>query len=242
MPGYGEYLRLPALLDLQGARARDELLFVVVHQAFELWFKQLLAELEEARDLMLRGESRAPRERLTRVVAVQRMLLGQFDVLDTLAPQDFARFRGALGTGNGGQSAQFREITLLSGAVDDGRFDRPWHTPAERTRLRRRYTEPTLWDGYLAVLSKAGFAVTTEEERFAAYARIAAARDELWDLSEALVAHDQAWAAWQGRHLLTVQRQIGRRRGTGGTTGAAHLSGRPQERFYPELWELRARL
>lgn len=246
MPGYGDYLHLPALLDLQrpqaGPDARDELLFVVVHQAFELWFKQLLFELEDARDLMLTGAEHAPRKRLERAVAVQRMLLGQFDVLDTMAPQDFALFRGALGTGNGGQSAQFREIALLSGSRDDGPLDRPWHSPAEHARLRRRHTEPTLWDGYLAVLEKAGFAVTTEQERFEAYGRIATARDALWDLSEALIAHDQAWVAWQDRHLLTVQRQIGRKRGTGGTTGAAQLSARREERFYPELWELRARL
>ncbi|MGW3995039.1 tryptophan 2,3-dioxygenase family protein [Amycolatopsis sp. NPDC004772] len=246
MPGYGDYLRLPALLALQrpqaGPQARDELLFVVVHQAFELWFKQLLFELEDARDLMLTGDGHVPRRRLERAVAVQRMLLGQFDVLDTMAPQDFQLFRGALGTGNGGQSAQFREIALLSGARDEGVFDRPWYSAAERARLHRRAAEPTLWDGYLAVLEKAGFPVATEEERFEAYARIAADRDALWDLAEALVAHDQAWAAWQGRHLLTVQRQIGRRRGTGGTAGAAHLASRRDVRFYPELWELRARL
>ncbi|WP_103354547.1 tryptophan 2,3-dioxygenase family protein [Amycolatopsis sp. CA-128772] len=247
MPGYGDYLELPALLALQrplaGPRARDELLFVVVHQAFELWFKQLLFELEDARDLMLTGEVHLPRRRLERAVAVQRMLLGQFDVLDTMAPQDFQLFRGVLGTGNGGQSAQFREIALLSGAArEEGTPDRPWYSAAEQARLRRRAAEPTLWDGYLAVLEKAGFAVATEDERFEAYTRIAEAQESLWELAEALVAHDQAWAAWQGRHLLTVQRQIGRRRGTGGTTGAAHLSGRRDVRFYPELWELRARL
>lgn len=249
MPAYGAYLQLPALLENQcphaGPDAHDELMFITVHQVFELLFKQLLLELGDARDRMLGGESYLPRKRLERAVVIQRALLAQFDVLDTMEPQDFAVFRGALGAGNGGQSAQFWELALLSGSRDDTYLDRPWYTEQERSRLRRRFEEPSLWDGFLALLTDAGFDVATTSHRAAACRRLAARTDQhrqLWDLAESLIAHDQAWASWQGRHLLTVQRQIGRRRGTGGTAGAAHLKAHLDDRFYPELWELRASL
>ena len=249
MPAYGAYLQLPALLDRQrphaGPDAHDELLFITVHQVFELWFKQLLFELGDARDRMLAGENYLPRKRLERAVVIERTLLAQFDVLDTMEPQDFAQFRDALGTGNGGQSAQFWELALLSGSREDTYLDRPWYTDRERVRLRRRYEEPSLWDGFLSLLADAGFKVATTSHRAAACRQLAARTDrhrQLWDLAEALVAHDQAWASWQSRHLLTVQRQIGRKHGTGGTAGAAHLRSHLDTRFYPELWELRAML
>ncbi|MFC0541755.1 tryptophan 2,3-dioxygenase family protein [Kutzneria chonburiensis] len=249
MPAYGTYLQLPALLDHQRPHAdadgHDEHMFITVHQVFELLFKQLLLELSDARDRMLAGEAYLPRRRLERAVVIQRSLLAQFDVLDTMEPQDFAAFRGALGSGNGGQSAQYWELALLSGARDDSCLDRPWYTVQECSRLRRRYEEPSLWDGFLALLADAGFDVATTARRAAACRRLAARTDQhrqLWDLAEALVAHDQSWASWQSRHLLTVQRQIGRKSGTGGTSGAAHLRSHLDKRFYPELWELRAAL
>lgn len=249
MPDYGPYLQLPDLLALQrplaGPDAHDEMLFITTHQAFELWFKQLLVELCDARDRMLGGESYLPRKRLERAIAVQDVLVDQFDVLDTMAPQDFLEFRTALGRGNGGQSAQFWEIALLSGARDARELERPWYSDEEHSCLRRRFAEPSLWDGFLQVLTHAGLPAGTREERFATYREIAADRaryHDLWDLMEAMIAHDQAWARWQERHLLCVQRQIGTRRGTGGTKGAAHLRAHRDMRFYPELWELRASL
>ena len=247
MPVYGAYLQLPSLLDRQQPHAdvHDELMFITVHQVFELWFKQLLFELGDARDLMLAGESYLPRKRLERAVVIQRALLAQFDVLDTMEPQDFALFREALGTGNGGQSAQFWEIALLSGSQDPSYLDRPWYTTEERARLRQRYEEPSLWEGFLTLLTNAGFDVATKACRAATCRELAERTDrhrQLWDLAEALIAHDQAWASWQSRHLLSVQRQIGRKRGTGGTAGASHLKAHLDQRFYPELWELRAML
>ncbi|GII65276.1 tryptophan 2,3-dioxygenase [Sphaerisporangium krabiense] len=228
---YGEYLRLPDLLGqlrpLSVPVEHDEVLFITAHQACELWFRQLIAELTDARDRMLAGDGHLPRLRLRRCHVIARLLASQFDVLDTMAPPDFLRFRGVLGRASGSQSAQFHEIELLSGA---------------RPRPGR---EPTLWDGFLAVLAKAGFAVASERERRAALLELAGDREDhagLWELAEALVEHDQAWAAFRFRHMLTVERQIGRRPGTGGTSGAAHLADRLRDRFYPELWELRASL
>ena len=112
----------------------------------------------------------------------------------------------------------------------------------EQVRLRARLDEPSLWDGYLALLDRAGFDVSTVESRFTAYRTIAHDREQfgaLWDLAEALVEHDQAWSLWRARHVLMAERQIGTKPGTGGSAGGAYLRSRIELRFYPELWELR---
>ncbi|HEY2947059.1 MAG TPA: tryptophan 2,3-dioxygenase family protein [Micromonosporaceae bacterium] len=247
---YGSYLHLTDLLEQQvpesSPPAHDELLFITIHQVYELWFKLLLAELTDARDRMLVGESYLPRVRLERCHTIERVLVGQVDVIDTMTPQDFLEFRTKLAPASGFQSAQFREIEFLSGLKDPGYLDRfRGLSDADRERLNRRLVEPSLWDGYLAVLAKAGFAVDTPDQRFEAYAAIAHDRERfgaLWDLAEALVAHDQAWALWRARHVLMAERQIGTKPGTGGSAGGAYLRSRIELRFYPELWELRSRL
>jgi len=247
---YGSYLRVPELLAQQVPEsdppAHDELLFITIHQVYELWFKLLLAELSDARDRMLAGEAYMPRVRLERCHTIERVLVGQVDVIDTMTPQDFLEFRTKLAPASGFQSAQFREIEFLSGLKDASFLDRfRGLTPPEQAGLRRRLAEPSLWDGYLALLAKAGFPVTTAEERSDAYQAIAGDRDRhgpLWDLAEALVDHDQAWSLWRARHVLMAERQIGTKAGTGGSAGSAYLRSRIELRFYPELWELRSRL
>jgi tryptophan 2,3-dioxygenase len=247
---YGSYLRLPELLDQQvpvaDPPAHDELLFIVVHQVYELWFRLLLHELGDARDRMLGGEDYAPRLRLQRAHAVERVLIEQIDVLETMTPQDFLAFRASLAPASGFQSVQFREIEFLSGAKDPAYLDRLHDaSPAERDRMHRRLIEPTLWDGLLALLAKAGFDVATEESRreaLLAVSRDRGAYGPLWDVAEALVEHDSMWARWRSRHVLMVERQIGTKSGTGGSTGAPYLRGRIGVRFYPELWDLRSAL
>ncbi len=226
--------------------AHDELLFITIHQVYELWFQLLLSELSDARDRMLAGEVYTPRVRLERCHTIERVLVGQVDVIDTMTPQDFLAFRTKLAPASGFQSAQFREIEFLSGLKDKGYLDRfRGLTPDERDRLRQRLDEPSLWDGYLTLLDRAGFNVSTLDDRFAAYRSIAHDRESygaLWDLAEALVAHDQAWALWRARHVLMAERQIGTKPGTGGSAGGAYLRSRIELRFYPELWELRSLL
>ncbi|SDY70638.1 tryptophan 2,3-dioxygenase [Micromonospora pattaloongensis] len=247
---YGAYLRLTDLLGQQvpesAPPAHDELLFITIHQVYELWFKLLLSELTDARDRMLAGDSYLPRVRLERCHTIERVLVNQVDVIDTMTPQDFLAFRTKLAPASGFQSAQFREIEFLSGAKDPGYLQRfRGLTDDDRARLERRLAEPSLWDGFLAVLAKAGFEVGTAEQRFAAYAAIARDRErfgQLWDLAEALVAHDQAFCLWRARHVLMAERQIGTKPGTGGSAGGAYLRSRIELRFYPELWELRSRL
>jgi tryptophan 2,3-dioxygenase len=247
---YGAYLHLADLLDQQVPEteppAQDELLFITIHQVYELWFKLLLDELTDARDRLLAGESYLPRMRLDRCKAIERVLVGQVDVIDTMTPQDFLAFRNKLAPASGFQSAQFREIEFISGLKDPSYLNRfRGLTTVERQQLQRRLDEPSLWDGFLAVLRHAGFVVDTEDQRFAAYSEIAKDRARfgpIWDLAEALVDHDQAWALWRARHVLMAERQIGTKMGTGGSAGGGYLRSRVELRFYPELWELRSRL
>ena len=264
---YGSYLRLSKLLSQQipasgdpadraGASggdgrpdrqpAHDELLFITIHQIYELWFQQLLHELADARDRMLAGEDYLPRLRLRRAHAIERVLVEQVDVLETMTPQDFLAFRALLAPASGFQSVQFREIEFLSGAKDEAYLHRLGHaSEAERERLARRLAEPTLWDGFVLLLGKTGFDVVTEESRREALLELSRDRlayGALWDLAEALIEHDSMWARWRSRHVLMVERQIGTKSGTGGSTGAPYLRGRLGLRFYPELWDLRSYL
>jgi tryptophan 2,3-dioxygenase len=247
---YGTYLRLADLLGAQvpesDPAAHDELLFITIHQVYELWFKLLLSELTDARDRMLAGEAYLPRVRLDRCRTIERVLVEQVEVIDSMTPQDFVVFRNKLAPASGFQSSQFREIEFLSGLKDPGFLRRFRGLGAEEeARLRKRLDEPSLWDGFLSVLERSGFAVGTPADRAESLLRIArdrAAYGPLWDLAEALVDHDQAWSLWRARHVLMAERQIGAKAGTGGSAGGAYLRSRLDLRFYPELWELRSRL
>ncbi|MEU3725133.1 tryptophan 2,3-dioxygenase family protein [Streptomyces sp. NPDC031705] len=251
---YSGYLRLPELLALQVPLADgvdDELLFITVHQVQELWFGQLLRDLADARDRMLEGDPRGARARLVRSVALTRASVAAILPLRAMPPREFHAFRGALGTSSGAQSAQYLEIAALCGADwvhgEYGSRVVAGLTRDERERLRGRLAEPTLWEAFVGLLSKAGFAVATREERWEAYARLAGRpRDgdpalwaELAELAEALVDHDEVWTEWRACHALLVERQIGGRPGTGGSSGTAHLRASVYRRFYPELWEAR---
>ncbi|MDI1460530.1 tryptophan 2,3-dioxygenase family protein [Catellatospora sp. KI3] len=247
---YGRYLRIAELLDQQRPEsdppAHDELLFITIHQVYELWFQLLLHELADARDHLLAGEAYLPRVRLERCQVIERLLMQQVDVIDTMTPQDFLAFRTNLASASGFQSVQFREIEFLSGLKHPGFVRRLRNLePAEERRLRARLAEPSLWDGFLALLTAHGFAVDTPDERLASLSAVAHDRERygaLWDVAEALLAHDQAWALWRARHVLMAERQIGTKPGTGGSAGAPYLRSRIDFRFYPDLWALRATL
>jgi tryptophan 2,3-dioxygenase len=244
---YGSYLRLPELLAQQVPQAdppaHDELLFITVHQAYELWFQQLLYELGAARDAMSADETWRARQLLRRAHVIERLLVSQIDVLETMTPQDFLEFRAALAPASGFQSVQFREIEFLSGAKDEryvARFRAL--TDSERDRLARRLAEPSLWDSYLSLLSARGLPVGDSDQVLASLVSIArdrASQDDLWQLAEDLLTHDEMSGLWRARHVQMVERQIGTKSGTGGSTGAPYLHNRVPLRYYPLLWELR---
>ncbi len=235
---YGAYLRLAELLSLQTpqTQAPDELLFIIAHQAYELWFREILHELEAARDAMDAGDLHRARHRLHRVTVIEKLLVQQVDVLETMSPQDFLAFRAELAPASGFQSVQFREIEFLSGLKDPGYLARLELGGPERERLSRRLAEPTLWDAFQSVQAAAG--APALEEIYRRRER----HPELLDLSEALLDHDETFALWRARHVLMVERQIGAKTGTGGSTGAQYLRATLNKRFFPELWEVRTRL
>ena len=252
---YGSYLRLEQLLGAQHLEsdpvAHDELLFITIHQVYELWFQQLLHEAGAARDAMLDSSGDANRlwwaqHLLQRMHVVERVLVQQIDVLETMTPQDFLQFRQTLAPASGFQSVQYRELEFLSGAKDPS-FVRRFKglTDAERDRLRRRLEEPTLWDAFVHVLSERGLPVGSDEEITAAVRTAAhdrAAYADIWALAEALLQHDELAASWRGRHVVMVERMIGAKTGTGGSSGADYLRSRLQLQYYPLLWGLRSQL
>ncbi len=247
---YGSYLHLEGLLDqqhlLSEPPAHDELLFITIHQVYELWFKQLLHELEAVRAAMYARRLWQARHLLGRVHAVERVLVGQVEVLETMTPQDFGVFRARLAPASGFQSVQFREIEFLSGAQDPEFLDRfRALTPDEHARLTRRLSEPTLWDAYLTVLAARDLPIGGDAEIMASLLAVARDRDtygQEWDLAEALLSHDASAWLWRSRHVVMVERQIGTRSGTGGSSGGPYLRSRLPLRYYPLLWELRDRL
>lgn len=232
---YGAYLKVPELLGLQQglSQAHDELLFITVHQVYELWFKVLLFELEAARDSLESDDVGRALHLLRRVHVVERLLVEQIEVLETMSPSDFLDFRHRLAPASGFQSVQFREVEFLSGLKDRRYLALVEASPEERARLERRLEDPSLADAFRALLRRRG------DPPLAVVMR---GGGELFDVAEALVDHDEAFALWRSRHVLMVERQIGGKPGTGGSSGAGYLRGTLDKRFFPDLWEARSRL
>jgi tryptophan 2,3-dioxygenase len=247
---YGGYLRLDELLAQQVPQAdppaHDELLFITVHQVYELWFQQLLYELTTVRDAMMTGETWRARHLLRRVHVIERLLIAQVDILETMTPQDFLKFRANLAPASGFQSVQFRELEFLSGGKDPAFLARFRSiSAAQRARLERRLAEPSLWDAFLHLLAARGLPAGTDQQILDSLRVVAgdrAAHDEEWQLAEDLLTHDELAGLWRARHVVMVERQIGTKSGTGGSTGAPYLRKRVPLRYFPLLWELRDHL
>jgi tryptophan 2,3-dioxygenase len=251
---YGSYLSLDVLLDQQHPEsdppAHDELLFITIHQVYELWFKQILHELTTVRDLLLDASAAdalwTARHRLARVTQIEQVLVAQLPVLETMTPQDFLAFRTLLAPASGFQSVQFRELEFLSGLKDPAVVGRlRAASPDEQERLRRRLDEPSLWDAFVATLRAAGLPADGDEE--VRRALLTVARDRgwhgpLWDVAEGLLTHDELSAQWRALHATVVERQIGYKPGTGGSAGVGYLRDRRDLRFFPLLWALRTEL
>ncbi|MCW2544656.1 MAG: Tryptophan 2,3-dioxygenase [Frankiales bacterium] len=236
MPTYSSYLRLDELLALQQEpRAHDELLFVVLHQSHELWFKLVLHELDEATRLIAADAFPEAETRLRRIVTIMRQLVAQWDVLGTMTPAGYLEFRHVLEGGSGFQSVQFRELEVASGARELGTYlESPWISPEEVDRLRQRLARPSLADAFDGALERGGVSDVAEVLR--------GGPSLLTMLAETLLDYDEAVGHWRHRHVLAVERQIGLKPGTGGSSGAAYLRSTLTRRFFPALWEARTRL
>ena len=248
---YGSYLAIPDLLSLQvllsEPPAHDELLFIVVHQAYELWFKEVLFELESVREQLEARDLMGARHLLKRVHAIEGVMIEHIAVLESMSPQDFLEFRHNLAPASGFQSVQFREIEFISGLKNERFLNRLLLSDDEMERLKRRLDEPTLWDSFCDMLESSGLPMPEDdaEVRRASLLRMARERERYggeFYASEALLDHDERFTLWRLHHVLMVERQIGTKSGTGGSAGAPYLRSTLDKRFYPELWELRSLL
>lgn len=257
---YGGYLDLERLLAAQHpvSAHHDELLFIIIHQTKELWLKQIVHELKAALDLMQQDALTEVYKILARVSRIQAVMTLSWEVLSTLTPSDYSLFRGVLGSSSGFQSAQFREVEFLLGLKDPGhlRFQ-PGESP-EHGALAAALARPSLWDEANRAAGRAGLAMPAaalerdwsqpyapDDAVEAGWAEVYRDPERWWplyQLAEKLVDLDDALAAWRHKHVLTVHRIIGFKRGTGGTAGVPYLQSTLAKRAFPELWSLRTRL
>ena len=238
---YGGYLRVDDLIALQQLRSdpaqHDETLFIIIHQVYELWFKQLLHELDAIVAHFDRDDVLFGFRLLRRCNEIQRVLVAQIAVLETMTPMDFLAFRDHLMPASGFQSAQFREIEFLAG-LGEPRFLESYESgSAPRARLERRLAGRTLRAAFHGLLQRSGFA--PDAEGIASLYRSSADHMELFLLAEALLDFDEQLSIWRMRHVQMVERIIGGRPGTGGSDGASYLRGTVARRVFPELWDAR---
>jgi len=257
---YGRYLRLPELLSLQRCLSdparHDEPLFIIIHQAYELWFKLLLHEVDTAIGLLARDAVGEATRLLRRVVEVERLLVEQVRILETMRPQDFLGFRYNLNPASGFQSVQFREFEFVLGLKDRTLLGRLVAEASERARLDERLAAPSLSDAFDALLERRGFSRPAgasppqdgsepEEWRLLALLAIYGEPDRYADLSalaEVLVDIDESLSLWRAHHVQMVERMIGAKRGTGGSDGVGYLRTTLPKRAFPDLWRVRTHL
>jgi tryptophan 2,3-dioxygenase len=246
---YSDYLKLDQLLSAQQplSSLHDEMLFIVIHQTKELWMKELLHELRLAIGLV--GEDRFAEayKAMARIGRIQAVMTLSWDVLSTLTPVDYLKFRDVLGTSSGFQSQQFREIEFRLGPKNPAFLEQHAEGSPGRARLEAALKEPSLREAAIAALERAGFDVGDRSVEALAAAWVQVYRDserwfELYELAEKLLDIDDALASWRHKHVLTVERIIGNKRGTGGSAGAPYLRSTLDKRVFPELWALRTEL
>ncbi len=257
---YGDYLSLDSLLASQKpvSGEHDEQLFIIIHQATELWMKLILHELHAA-VACIKADDLAPAfKMLARVARIQSQLIQSWSVLSTMTPADYLQFRDQLGLSSGFQSYQYREIEFLLGNKKKALLAPHRHQPAIHDRLEAVLKAPSLYDEVILLLARRGFAIDAAitsrdwSQPYSASPSVEAAwlqvyqtpetHWELYDLAEKLVDQEDSFQQWRFRHLKTVSRIIGHKRGTGGTSGVSYLSKALDYCFFPELWSVRTAL
>ncbi|MGL5810050.1 MAG: tryptophan 2,3-dioxygenase [Nocardioides sp.] len=256
---YGDYLELDVLLSAQRPCSRpaqhDELLFIIQHQTSELWLKLLIHELRSARELLRSDDLPPALKRLARVKHIQHTLTDQWSVLATLTPSEYAEIRPFLASSSGFQSAQYREVEFLLGNKNKEMVDVFAHDRTARSALGALLAEPSLYDEFLAYLSRSGYRVPPrllerdwsqpyrlDDELVATFAGVYADPPAHWmvyETCEELIDIEDNFQMWRFRHLQVVQRTIGSRRGTGGSSGVDFLRRALDLTFFPELFAVR---
>jgi tryptophan 2,3-dioxygenase len=223
------------------------MLFIVIHQTKELWMKELLHELRLAVALVQEDRFAEAYKTMARISRIQAVMTLSWDVLSTLTPVDYLKFRNVLGTSSGFQSVQFREIEFRLGLKEPNFLNQYEEGSKERAALENALSEPSLREAALGALERARFDLGDRSVESIARAWLDVYRDserwfDLYELAEKLVDIDDALAAWRHKHVLTVERIIGNKPGTGGSAGAPYLRATLEKRVFPELWSLRTAL
>ena len=246
---YADYLKLEQLLSAQTplSALHDEMLFIVIHQTKELWMKQMLHELKFAIRLVEEDRFAEAYKAMSRISRIQAVMTLSWDVLSTLTPVDYLKFRDVLGTSSGFQSEQFREIEFRLGLKEPNFVNHYEEGSAERAALAEALDATSLREASHDALERAGFDLCDRSVEAVAAAWLQVYRDaerwfDLYELAEKLVDIDDALAGWRHKHVLTVERIIGNKTGTGGSAGAPYLRGTLEKRVFPELWSLRTAL
>jgi tryptophan 2,3-dioxygenase len=256
---YASYLKIDELLSLQQPRSEgpehDEMLFIVIHQVYELWFKELLHEFDRVRMLLEDDDLYRAQHTLKRILTILKVMVAQLDILETMTPLEFLSFRVRLEAASGFQSDQFRQVEFILGAKSRRAIERFPASSRARAALEKRFQEPTVWDAFLRYLAREGYPipsahlqrdVTREVEPSADMQRILV---DLYrkdtrnaELCERLVDLDEGIQEWRYRHVKMVERTIGTKPGTGGSSGAAYLQNTIGRPAFPDLWEIRSQL
>lgn len=259
---YNKYLRVQDLINLQDCLStpvhHDELLFITVHQAYELWFKQILHELDAAIALLEEDRVPAAARAVKRIVDIEKLLVNQIHILETMSPISFLAFRDQLNPASGFQSMQFREIELSSGLKDKDIVREFASDEFAHERLQTRLAGPSLAESFFRVLQRRGLKAplssadddATQQkkaygERTRAVLEILTHFEERYEefqLAEALLEHDEYFSLWRSHHIKMVERMVGAKRGTGGSEGIGYLKTTLDKKFFPELWEARTYL
>jgi tryptophan 2,3-dioxygenase len=254
MPTYAEYLKLDRLLALQEPGTdHDEMLFIVIHQVYELWFKEMLHELDYLQRLLAAGDLPRSGHAMKRLLTILKVLVAQIDILETMTPLEFLSFRTRLESGSGFQSAQFRELEFVLGQKRLSAVEQVPAGSAERARLERRYGAPTVWDSFAAFLARRGSPVPDDvlnrdvtqppaPSPAMQQTLIGIYRSDpaLAEFCERLVDLDEGLQEWRYRHVKMVERTIGTKPGTGGSAGAQYLRTTLLRPIFPDLWAIRA--
>jgi tryptophan 2,3-dioxygenase len=259
---YNKYLRVPELIDLQTCLSspsqHDELLFITVHQAYELWFKQILHEIDAAIVSMKEDRIAEAVGALRRIGEIEKLLIRQIHLLETMMPLRFLSFRDELNPASGFQSMQFREIEFSSGLKDEKILRQFAADDFAHKRLQARMNAPSLSEAFFALLRRRGFDTPASDsprdakERRSNYGKRQRATVEIlthherfykeYELAEALLDHDEYFSLWRSHHIKMVERMVGAKRGTGGSEGVGYLRTTLDKKFFPELWEARTYL
>ena len=256
---YGSYLKIDELLSLQQPRStgpeHDEMLFIVIHQVYELWFKELLHELDRVAALLTADEPHRAQHTLKRVLTILKVMVAQLDILETMTPLEFLSFRQRLEAASGFQSDQFRQIEFVLGRKDERALQRFPEGGRARTGLTRRLKEPGLWDAFLHYLSREGYPVPPaqlardvlrpiepSEEVQRILVDVYRKDPKNAEVCERFVDLDEGIQEWRYRHVKMVERTIGTKQGTGGSSGTAYLRTTLGQNIFPDLWAIRSHL